>query len=214
MKSFIWSIKYFKSRNESLFRIIFFVFALLFVVGIVFFIKCSQSNKQDAVGESQSVNVSSDSIEKSSEPMLDNKVESSVTESNNSTIPVDAKEFSGHMYCIYIDGCGWESAKEKCESINGHLVTITSSEEQSFIDELNADNNRLWIGGYRNSSATWNWLTGETWIYSNWGDGEPNDSSNVISNENRCSIWPSEWNDLNENSQEQEGYICEWDYNE
>lgn len=43
------------------------------------------------------------------------------------------------------------------------------------------------------------------------GEGEPNDSSNVISNENRVAVWPKKWNDLNDESGEQSGYICEWE---
>ena len=42
--------------------------------------------------------------------------------------------------------------------------------------------------------------------------GEPNDSHNVVSNENCVAVWPLYWNDLNENNTfETSGFICEWD---
>ena len=108
----------------------------------------------------------------------------------------------------------WSDAKKQCEKLGGHLVTITSQKEQDFVDnKLNSRGTRLWIGAYRanGKSNVWKWVTGEKWKYTNWDDGEPNDSSNVISNENRGSVWPHKWNDLNDSSREQSGFICEWE---
>ena len=48
--------------------------------------------------------------------------------------------------------------------------------------------------------------------YQNWGDGEPNNSSNVVADESCVAVWPVKWNDLaNSNTYEQSGYICEWE---
>lgn len=108
----------------------------------------------------------------------------------------------------------WEEAKEKCEKAGGHLVTITSQEEMDYIKQtLQLGSGRYWIGAYREDKSNWKWVTGEEWNYTNWSEGEPNDSSNVISNENRVVTWGNgEWNDLNEkNTGEQNGYICEWE---
>lgn len=55
-------------------------------------------------------------------------------------------------------------------------------------------------------------VTGEPWEYENWGDGEPNNSSNVVAGESCVAMWPEKWNDLaNSNVYEQSGYICEWE---
>ncbi len=55
-------------------------------------------------------------------------------------------------------------------------------------------------------------MTGEPWEYENWGDGEPNNSSNVVEGENCVAMWPEKWNDLaSGNIYEQSGYICEWE---
>ena len=118
--------------------------------------------------------------------------------------------FRGNTYMLVYGQYTWDEAKAKCEEMGGHLVTITSAAEQKFIEEINMFAQCLWIGGYRDAEHNWYWVTGEEWSYTNWEVGEPNNSSNVIPDENRVSIWPDKWNDLNQNNtEEQNGYICE-----
>lgn len=123
-----------------------------------------------------------------------------------------SQEPKQHSYGIFYDTLTWEQAKAACEAKGGHLVTITSPEEQKLIESLNTQNSKLWIGGYKNSAGQWCWVTGEPWEYQNWGDGEPNNSSNVVADESCVAVWPVKWNDLaNSNTYEQSGYICEWE---
>ena len=117
-----------------------------------------------------------------------------------------------HRYKIYYDTLTWEEAKAACEAKGGHLATITSEKEQYLLELSNDKNQNLWIGGYKNADGQWCWVTDEPWEYENWGDGEPNNSSNVVADENRVAMWPEKWNDLaNGNIYEQNGYICEWE---
>lgn len=117
-----------------------------------------------------------------------------------------------HQYKIFYDTLTWEEAKSACEAKGGHLATITSEEEQQKLNLYNAGNHKLWIGGYKNTEGQWCWVTGEPWEYENWGDGEPNNSSNVVAGESCVAMWPEKWNDLaNSNTYEQSGYICEWE---
>lgn len=117
-----------------------------------------------------------------------------------------------HQYKIFYDTLTWEEAKAACEAKGGHLATITSEEEQQKLNLYNAGNHKLWIGGYKNTEGQWCWVTGEPWEYENWGDGEPNNSSNVVAGESCVAMWPEKWNDLaNSNVYEQSGYICEWE---
>lgn len=117
-----------------------------------------------------------------------------------------------HKYEIFRETLTWEEAKAACEAKGGHLATITSQEEQKMIESLNTQNSKLWIGGCKNSAGQWCWVTGEPWKYQNWGDGEPNNSSNVVADESCVAVWPVKWNDLaNSNTYEQSGYICEWE---
>lgn len=128
-------------------------------------------------------------------------------EENASAEPTDR-----HKYEIFHDTLTWEEAKAACKAKGGHLATITSQEEQKMIESLNTQNSKLWIGGYKNSAGQWCWVTGEPWEYQNWGDGEPNNSSNVVADESCVAVWPSKWNDLaNSNTYEQSGYVCEWE---
>ncbi|MCD8004031.1 MAG: hypothetical protein LUG88_09030 [Clostridia bacterium] len=138
--------------------------------------------------------------------------QSDETDIDLSLVPSDAVYYNGHYYCVFDDNVTWTEAEALCESLGGYLATITSEEEQEFIYEYSSGQN-LWIGGYREDDETvWMWVTGETWSYTNWDSGEPNNSSNVISNENRVVLWnDGYWNDLNdENTSESGGYICEW----
>lgn len=128
-------------------------------------------------------------------------------EENSSDDPTER-----HKYEIFRETLTWEEAKAACEAKGGHLATITSQEEQKMIESLNTQNSKLWIGGYKNSAGQWCWVTGELWKYQNWGDGELNNSSNVVADESCVAVWPVKWNDLaNSNTYEQSGYVCEWE---
>ena len=119
-----------------------------------------------------------------------------------------ASTWCGYPLVMVNDTGLWTDAKKKCESLGGHLVTITTESEQTFIETLNTNGLSLWIGGYRENENDWKWVTGEDWDYTNWGDGEPNDQGD----EKYAAVWPFYWNDLNNlNTYEQSGYICEWD---
>lgn len=118
--------------------------------------------------------------------------------------------YQGRFYKIEEVTVPWSGAKAACESKGGHLATITSQEEQEFIQSLNANNLCLWIGGHRDTDGNWCWITGEPWDYTHWGDGEPNNSSNVVAGETCAALWPETWNDLaDENVYEQKGYVFE-----
>lgn len=95
-----------------------------------------------------------------------------------------------HQYRIFYDALTWEEAKAACEAKGGHLATITSEEEQQKLNLYNAGNHKLWIGGYKNTEGQWCWVTGEPWKYENWGEGEPNNSSNVVADESCVAMWP------------------------
>ncbi len=117
--------------------------------------------------------------------------------------------YNGHHYLIVNkDNLSWSTANQICAAIGGHLVTITSAEEQASVEENNSKDLDLWIGGYEESTNVWAWVTGEKWDYTNWGEGEPNN----MDNEHYAAVWPKQWNDMaNGNKGEQCGFICEWD---
>lgn len=118
------------------------------------------------------------------------------------------KSFNNHMYQIFREKCSWSEAEERCEAAGGHLVTITSGDEQDFVEKMQSGNMELWIGMRRGSDDQFYWITGEKSEYSHWRRGEPN---NYGTGENSVAMCP-EWNDYNDNNIANiSGYICEWD---
>ena len=83
---------------------------------------------------------------------------------------------NGREYALYDNAVSWEKAKELCENAGGHLVTISSQEENDLIYEIVKDkNNFLWLGAKLNENTQqWEWITGEEFGYTNWDTGEPN----------------------------------------
>ena len=49
------------------------------------------------------------------------------------SIPDDAVTLNGHYYMLYNDADTYDAAQQKCVERGGHLATITSAEENSFV---------------------------------------------------------------------------------
>jgi hypothetical protein len=87
-------------------------------------------------------------------------------------------KLNGHYYYISRFKKTWIEAKDDCEQSNGHLVTITSEEENTFINEAPLRNNsETWIGlTFLFNSDLTHWITGELITYEHWaGIGKPGD---------------------------------------
>ncbi|HET6428249.1 MAG TPA: lectin-like protein [Phycisphaerae bacterium] len=73
---------------------------------------------------------------------------------------------------------GRDRAHYQAWKAGGHLVTITSAEENDFVTSLLTPGQTYWIGGYQTSDGIepdggWRWSTGEAWEYSNWAGSGP-----------------------------------------
>lgn len=89
----------------------------------------------------------------------------------------EAYAYDGHMYQVFNEYLTWRDAKDYCQSVGGHLVTITSAGEQNFLENLllNGTKIRYWLGLTDElTEGTWKWITGETYSFNNWYSGEPN----------------------------------------
>jgi hypothetical protein len=90
------------------------------------------------------------------------------------------------LYYLYInDFISWNQAQNYTKNSNGYLATLTSSAESTFVYNNLVNNNQYWtarigpwIGGFKNSGS-WNWVSAEPWIWTNWQPGEPNNSNGV-----------------------------------
>ena len=77
-----------------------------------------------------------------------------------------------------INDYSWWGAYEDAENKGGHLVTISSWDEFSACAELAAANDVVFLrlGAYVEDASEWDsvtWITGESFDYQNWYDGEP-----------------------------------------
>jgi hypothetical protein len=129
---------------------------------------------------------------------------------------------NGHYYEVISTTNGlftWQEAADDAETrsfggVFGHLVTITSQQENDFLrDDLNIPLDS-WIGAFQppgtgEPNDGWSWVTGEAWSFTNWDVGEPNDAGD---DEDCGQWWTSDgaWND-NDCANSYENYVIEFD---
>ncbi len=78
-----------------------------------------------------------------------------------------AAEFRHHLYLFIPKFMRWSDARKFCEDLGGHLVTITSAEEDGFVASLFKTGCWFWMGlqvGDRGPE----WVTGERFEYKNF----------------------------------------------
>lgn len=123
--------------------------------------------------------------------------EAPVTSVKNEGKTVKEANFDNHRYLLLNDALYWTEAKKAAENMGGHLVTISSSEEQSIIQNLisGAGRSAYFIGGTdEGSEGSFRWVTGEPMLYTNWHGGNPD---NWDGNENYMDMLSSGlWNDI------------------
>jgi hypothetical protein len=111
-----------------------------------------------------------------------------------------------HCYEVVTSPVRWPAAKAAAEAMTfngtqGHLATITSQAETSFLVSQGLAPSFYWIGasqpaGENCPSCGWAWVTGEPFVYTNWAALEPNDFYGPAS-EQFLEFWvtPGTWND-------------------
>ncbi len=60
--------------------------------------------------------------------------------------PGEWVQFEGYCYLVVNNTAVWDKAEKNCISKGGHLASIHSADENSFIHSL-APSNSLWLGG-------------------------------------------------------------------
>ncbi|MGY5881434.1 MAG: C-type lectin domain-containing protein, partial [Candidatus Thorarchaeota archaeon] len=123
--------------------------------------------------------------------------------------PHGGELFNGNEYRLITSRKYWAYARDACSSQGGHLVSITSPEENNFIWSL-LPAGSTWIGLTDNIfEGSWYWVgTSDPTIYFNWEPGEPNA---FTSGEDYCVVHEStgKWNDAN--NEYYLPYVCEWE---
>jgi hypothetical protein len=90
--------------------------------------------------------------------------------------------FRSHRYKVFREaGLDWMTAKNRCEAMGGHLVTISDEQENQFMIALatktlgDINNTGIWLGASdERNEGQWEWLDGTPFKYSNWNEGSPN----------------------------------------
>jgi Lectin C-type domain len=106
-----------------------------------------------------------------------------------------------------------DQATEVCHARGAELAAVSSPEENSFLASTSREigtHTNLWIGGTRDDEHVWRWPDGtEFWrglvtgaapvdTYANWQSGEPNDTSTVTDEPERCAamaLFDDGWRD-------------------
>lgn len=126
--------------------------------------------------------------------------------------------WNGHTYQVCMKRGTWNSANAGCKEAGGHLVTITSPEEQQFIYRqiMKHKGNVFWMGLRMASNGRWGWVTGEKLTYTNWAEGQPDGEydaayGTIYTTSEDWGMSPGQWDDSN-NDWDEVCYICEWDF--
>ena len=99
--------------------------------------------------------------------------------------------YNGHSYYRSTGSMFWSDARQACLNMGGHLVTVTTAAENSFIFGL-------WPSGWIGLTdevieGQWRWVTNETYSYTSWNPGEPNNAGNE---DYVQFVGGGKWNDL------------------
>ena len=131
------------------------------------------------------------------------------------------------IYSIIEGDFTWHNARSDAESLGGHLATVTTLEEWRIIESLvynfslsNITGFEYWLGATDEEvEGIWEWVTGETFSFSLWGNNQPTSPSNPYQTEhylhltdrvesNPDSVYP--WNDSDNRPYHiMDGYILE-----
>lgn len=126
-------------------------------------------------------------------------------------------KWNGHIYKFFKNCDTWETAKEYCESLGGHLATISSQEENDAVyDYLLSCGYESAYFGYSDNieEGSWYWVNDEDISYTNWHSNEPNSENKY--EDYAMFYWKfpdGTWNDndFDESNENEEVFICEWD---
>lgn len=133
-------------------------------------------------------------------------------------VPVKTISSNNHIYALYDYEMSWTFARDLCTDLGGHLVTVTSEDENSTVSNLiqHGSKDSYWLGAtsYGRAEKDFVWVTNETFTYNNWASGEPNGEGTNAQKELYAEIKKSygyKWNDVKNTAKSNKGFILEID---
>jgi hypothetical protein len=144
---------------------------------------------------------------------------------------------NGHWYEVRLNPqytLDWFGCRDRSAQQGGHLATISSAQENTFIYNCalavpgafngNAINAGPFLGGYQPPNSVepgggWRWVTSEPWAFSNWLGGQPDNFTGCgdLSGEHHLQFiyGSSGWNDMSANAtcygRCNPSFVIEWD---
>ena len=110
----------------------------------------------------------------------------------------------GHTYKIVSEAVTWTEAVAKAQESGGHLATVTTAAESTYIRQLMEEVavTDCWIGGFRDGSQ-WKWITREEFSYS--GFSEVPNGEGIYLLEHADGLWS------NSGNEEKHSFVIEQD---
>jgi hypothetical protein len=108
-----------------------------------------------------------------------------VAQQDKTTTSFPIGSLDGHEYVFVPEAKTWHDAVAYCAQDGGHLVTIDSAAEDSFVlhhrwlglPPRYVYTDQSWLGASDEAEeGVWRWVTGEPLTYTNWGPDEPSDA--------------------------------------
>ena len=121
--------------------------------------------------------------------------------------------YNGNVYMVFDENMTWIEASKICEAAGGHLATVTSAKENEFVQTLclKGNSNQYYLGSTDTyTEGIWSWVNGESFVYNNWSDGEPNSANR---SESYLAMYSEsgKWSDETDCSMSDVGFVCEWE---
>lgn len=148
-------------------------------------------------------------------------------------VPLTWGDGNGHAYEVVLaSNISWSAAQAAATARGGRLATIGSSAENEFVFALangvsgawrstgGAEVVGPWLGGIQAAGASepagsWGWVTGEAFVFTRWGSGQPNDNRTTApgGNQDRIAFGNARdgaWGDF-QDSYGVNAYVVEYD---
>lgn len=228
-----------KSNNNSNLPMIMIIALLAALLGVgIFFVVQTLNNKNEKSDTAPVVEAPSQ--EQEDDETDDSIIEAEETAEEAVVTPLDTanlvamkaesavKEYDGHAYAIFNYktlglGESFTACEAYCESVGGHLATIGSEEENTFIYKLVKETGlTVALFGFTDQEreGEWKWVDGSPVTYTNWcrvkGKEQPNNGSKNDSKEaeNYVEFFKDTangaWNDCRFGVNTYR-FVCEWE---